>query len=104
MAWFILLCAGVMEAVWAIALAKSDGFTKRTSTVVFVLACILSLAGLAMAMTQIPTGTAYAVWTAIGASLTVVYAMVTGEERASYVKIVVLVVLVVCVIGLKAVA
>ncbi|MGV9184292.1 DMT family transporter [Arcanobacterium canis] len=104
MAWFILLCSGLMEAVWAIALAKSDGFTKRTPTVVFVLASILSLAGLAMAMTQIPTGTAYAVWTATGASLTVMYAMVTGEERASYVKIAVLVVLVACVIGLKAVA
>lgn len=101
MSWFVLLVSGVLEAVWATALGRSDGFSRPIPTTVFVVALVASMGGLAWAMRDIPTGTAYAVWVAVGASLTVVYAMSTGEEPYSLVKALLLVGLVGCVIGLK---
>ena len=101
MSWVILVLAGVIEAVWATALGKSEGFTKLWPTVVFAVGLIVSMAGLAFAMREIPVGTAYAVWVGIGASLTVIYAMVFGGEPASIVKILLILGLVGCVVGLK---
>ncbi|MGN7133207.1 DMT family transporter [Rhodococcoides corynebacterioides] len=101
MAWIVLLVSGVLEAVWATALGRSAGFTRLTPTVIFGVALILSMIGLAVAMRSIPTGTAYAVWVGIGASLTVAYAMATGAESASLLRIALIVGLVGCVIGLK---
>ncbi len=82
MAWFVLIVSGVLEAIWATSLGKSAGLTKLGPTVVFVGALALSMAGLARAMRDIPTGTAYAVWVGIGAALTVVWAMIP-ERRPS---------------------
>lgn len=104
MDWAILVGSGVFEAVWAVALGKSDGFRKLGPVAVFVLGSVLSLAGLGYAMRSLPTGTAYAVWTATGASLTVVYGILTGQERASLARIALLAGIVGCVIGLKLVA
>ncbi|AMY20217.1 MULTISPECIES: DMT family transporter [Nocardiaceae] len=101
MAWIVLLVSGILEAVWATALGRSAGFTRLTPTVVFAVALVLSMIGLAVAMRSIPTGTAYAVWVGIGASLTVAYAMITGAETASLLRIALIVGLVGCVIGLK---
>lgn len=101
MDWFILIGAGVMEAVWATALGRSDGFRKPVPTVIFVVAAVLSLAGLGVALATLPTGTAYAVWTATGASLTVAWAMISGAERASLKKVLLLTGIVVSVVGLK---
>ena len=103
-AWIILILSGVLEAVWATALGKSQGFTKLWPSVVFGVAVVASMIGLAWAMREIPTGTAYAVWVAIGASLTVIYAMATGSEPASIIKILLLLGIVGCVIGLKLVS
>lgn len=101
MAWLVLVISGVLEAVWATALGKSDGFSRLAPTVVFGVAIVASMAGLAYAMRTLPVGTAYAVWVGIGASLTVVYAMATGTEPASLLKIVFLLMIVGGVIGLK---
>jgi quaternary ammonium compound-resistance protein SugE len=101
MAWIVLVISGVLEAVWATALGKSDGFSRLAPTVVFGVAIVASMAGLAYAMRTLPVGTAYAVWVGIGASLTVVYAMATGTEPASLLKIVFLLMIVGGVIGLK---
>ncbi|KQU39179.1 multidrug efflux SMR transporter [Rhodococcus sp. BP-349] len=101
MAWIILVLSGVFEAVWATALGKSEGFTKPVATIVFGTALVVSMGGLAFAMRTIPTGTAYAVWVGIGASLTVVYAMVSGTESATPIRIALIAGLVGCVIGLK---
>ncbi|MCA0378977.1 MAG: multidrug efflux SMR transporter [Actinobacteria bacterium] len=100
-AWIILIISGVFEAVWATALGKSEGFTKLWPTVVFAVGCLISMGGLALALRDIPTGTGYAVWVAIGASLTVIYAMLTGQEPVSVIKILLLLGIVGCVIGLK---
>lgn len=101
MAWIVLIVSGVLEAVWATALGKSEGFTKLWPSVIFGVALILSMGGLAWAMRDISTSTAYAVWVGIGVALTVVYAMVTGEEPASMLRILLLIGLVGCVVGLK---
>lgn len=104
MAWIILVLSGMMEAVWATALSKSDGFTHPVPTIVFLLAMIVSMAGLAYATKTLPIGTAYAVWVGIGAACTVVYAMATGAESASIAKIVLIAILIGCVVGLKLVS
>ena len=101
MAWIVLIVSGVLEAIWATALGKSEGFSKLTPSIVFVVALVASMAGLAYAMRDLPTGTAYAVWVGIGATLTVVYAMATGEETASLVKVVCIMAIVGGVVGLK---
>jgi quaternary ammonium compound-resistance protein SugE len=101
MAWVVLVVSGVLEAVWATAMGKSDGFTRLSPSVVFLIAIVASMAGLAYAMRDLPVGTAYAVWVGIGAVLTVGYAMATGEESASLLKAVFLVMIIGGVSGLK---
>jgi len=101
MSWVILIISGVLEAVWATALGRSEGFTKLWPTVVFGVTLIASMGGLAWAMREISTGTAYAVWVGIGASLTVAWAMISGDEDFSIVKMLLILGLVGCVVGLK---
>ena len=67
MAWVYLILAGVLEVVWAFALKQSDGFTKIIPTVVMLAALLGSLVLLALAMRTLPLGTAYPIWTGIGA-------------------------------------
>jgi len=104
MSWIVLIASGVLEAVWATALGASRGFSRLGPSLVFVVALAASMAGLAWAMREIPTGTAYAVWVGIGASLTVVWAMLTGAEALSVVKLLLVLGIVACVIGLKIVS
>lgn len=101
MSWVILVVSGILEAVWATALGKTEGFTRLWPSVVFVAALAASMAGLAWAMRELPTGTAYAVWVGIGAALTVLYAMITGDEGFSWIRLLLIVGLVGCVVGLK---
>ena len=101
MYWLVLVVSGVLEAVWATALGRSAGFTRLVPTVVFAVSLVASMAGLAHAMRGLPVGTAYAVWVGIGAVLTVAYAMIFGGEKASIVKILLLLGIIGCVIGLK---
>lgn len=101
MAWIVLVVSGALEAVWATALGRSEGFTKPWPTVTFAVAVVASMAGLAHAMRTLPVGTSYAVWVGIGATLTVAWAMATGDEAFSVVKALLLAGIVGCVIGLK---
>jgi quaternary ammonium compound-resistance protein SugE len=101
MSWFVLVLSGVLEAVWAVALGRSEGFTRFGPSVVFVLALVASMGGLAYAMRELPTGTSYAVWVGIGASLTVAFGMLAGSEPVSLAKVLLLVGLVGCIVGLK---
>lgn len=104
MAWMILIISGVFEAVWAVALSASHGFRRPGPVVLFLTAFVVSIAGLACAMTELPTGTAYAVWVGIGASLTVLWGVITGKERATAARALLLVGLVGSVVGLKVVS
>jgi quaternary ammonium compound-resistance protein SugE len=99
--WVVLVLSGVLEAVWATALGKSEGFSQVGPTVVFVVGLLGSMVGLAYAMRDLPVGTAYAVWVGIGAVLTVAYAMATGEEAISALKVVFLMMIIGGVVGLK---
>lgn len=101
MAWLVLVISGVLESVWAVALGKTEGFSRPVPTVVFAVTIVASMCGLAYAMRTLPTGTAYAVWVGVGASLTVAYGMATGDEAVSLVKVLLLCGLVGCIIGLK---
>ena len=92
---------GVLEAVWASALAASDGLRRPVPAVVFAVTAAVSLAGLSYAMATLPTGTAYAVWVGIGAALTAGYAMWTGQEPVSAIRVLLLAGIVGCVVGLK---
>ncbi len=99
--WAVLAASGLLEAVWATALSRSHGLTRLWPTVVFALAVVASMAGLALAMRTIPVGTAYAVWVGIGAATTVAYAMVTGAEPTTLVRVALIAGLIACVVGLK---
>ncbi|MCG7311124.1 multidrug efflux SMR transporter [Brachybacterium sp. ACRRE] len=101
MSWIVLVLSGLMEAVWATALGRSEGFSRLTPSIVFAVGLVLSMAGLAFAMRDLPTGTAYAVWVGIGATVTVLFAIVTGAEAVSVLKVLFLAMIIGGVIGLK---
>ena len=101
MAWVVLIISGVLEAVWAAALERSEGFSRLGPTALFLVALALSMAGLAWAMRSIPLGTAYVVWVGIGGVLTVLYAITFGGEAASVPKMLLIGGIVGCVVGLK---
>lgn len=100
--WLVLLVSAVLEAVWATALGLSDGFTRPVPTLVFAVTATLSMVGLGLAIRSIPLGTAYAVWVGIGAALTVGWAMTTGVEAFSVLKVLFIAGIVGCAAGLKA--
>ncbi|MFJ5926277.1 DMT family transporter [Kitasatospora sp. NPDC092948] len=101
MAWVVLIVAGVLETVWAVALEASKGFSRLVPSVVFGVALALSMGGLAYAMRSIPLGTGYAVWVGIGAVGTALYGMVAMGDAVSAARITCLVLILAGVVGLK---
>lgn len=101
MVWAVLLVSAVFEAVWATALGMSDGFTELVPTVVFCIALPISVGGLGWCLKYLPLGTGYAVWTGVGAALTVIYAIGTGAESVSVGKVIFLTGIIAAVVGLK---
>lgn len=99
--WIVLAVSAVLEAVWALSLDASRGFSLPLPTTIFVVALVLSMVGLGYAMRGLPVSIAYAIWTGAGAALTVAAAMVFGNEPVSALKVVFLVGIIGCVIGLK---
>jgi len=102
--WFVLILSGVLEAVWATALADSDRFRRRRPTILFAGALAASMGGLAFAMARLPTGTSYAVWVGIGAVCTVLVAAARGRERLDAARGALLLLLIGSVVGLKVVS
>lgn len=101
MYWLVLMMSGLFEAVWATALGRSEGFIKLVPSLVFVVGLLVSMGGLAYAMKELPTGTAYAVWVGVGAVATVTYAMATGVEPVSLARVIFLLMIVAGIVGLK---
>jgi quaternary ammonium compound-resistance protein SugE len=101
MAWVILLFAGLLEVVWALLLKQSEGFTRPGFTAGFAVALLLSMVLLAQALKTLPVGTAYAVWTGIGAAGTAIIGMLWLGESRDVLKLVSLVMLVAGIIGLR---
>ena len=102
MAWLVLIIAGLFEVAWASLLPATKGFTKVWPTVAFGAALAVSMYLLSIAARTLPIGTAYAVWVGIGAALTVGWAMATGIEPFSVLKVLFIAGIVGCAAGLKA--
>lgn len=101
MPWLILVIAGLFEIVWAIGLKYTDGFTKLWPTVGTMTAMVISIVLLGFAMKTLPVGTAYAVWTGIGAVGTVTLGMILLGEPATVARIICILLIVSGIIGLK---
>lgn len=101
MHWVILFVAGLLEVVWALMLKQSDGFTKPLPTVLFVIALIASMVLLAQALRVLPVGTAYAIWTGIGAAGTAILGMIFLGESRDVIKLVSLVMIIAGIVGLR---
>ena len=101
MSWIVLLIAGPLEVVWAIGLKYTHGFTRLTPSVITVTAMIVSIVLLSWAMRSLPVGTAYAVWTGIGAVGAAITGILLLGESASLARIASLALIVAGIIGLK---
>lgn len=101
MPWVILIVSGAFETVWAVALAKTEGFTKLVPMIWFVIGAVISMGGLGIALKHIPVGTGYAVWVAVGAVTTLAYAVITGAETLTVAKLFLVLGIVACVAGLN---
>ncbi|MBV7405960.1 quaternary ammonium compound efflux SMR transporter SugE [Enterobacter sp. ENT03] len=101
MSWFVLFLAGLLEVVWAVGLKYTHGFTRLTPSIITVSAMIISIVMLSWAMKTLPVGTAYAVWTGIGAVGASVTGMILLGESTSPARIISLVLIVAGIIGLK---
>ncbi|RPH63035.1 MAG: quaternary ammonium compound efflux SMR transporter SugE [Burkholderiales bacterium] len=100
-AWLVLLVAGLFEIVWALGLKYSDGFSKLVPSIVVVVGAAVSFWLLAIAMRALPVGTAYAVWTGIGAAGTALLGILLLGESADVVRLGCIGLIVVGVLGLK---
>ena len=101
MSWIILVIAGLLEVVWAIGLKYTHGFTRLMPSLITVTAMIVSIALLSWAMRTLPVGTAYAVWTGIGAVGAAITGILLLGESASLARIASLALIVAGIIGLK---
>ncbi|EKT4563467.1 quaternary ammonium compound efflux SMR transporter SugE [Pseudomonas putida] len=101
MSWIILFFAGLFEVGWAVGLKYTDGFSKPIPTVLTVGAMIISLGLLGLAMKELPLGTAYAIWTGVGAVGTVIAGIILFGESMALVRLVSVALIVCGLVGLK---
>ncbi|HEY0955637.1 MAG TPA: quaternary ammonium compound efflux SMR transporter SugE [Roseateles sp.] len=101
MAWLVLVIAGLFEVGWAIGLKYTEGFSRPWPTAATVAAMVISVALLGVAMRTLPVGTAYAVWTGIGAVGTVLLGIVLFQEPATVARLACVGLIVAGIVGLK---
>lgn len=101
MAWLVLVVAGLFEVGWAIGLKYTEGFSRPWPTVATVTAMVISVGLLGLAMRTLPVGTAYAVWTGIGAVGTVVLGMLLFHEPATVARLTCVGLILAGIVGLK---
>lgn len=101
MAWLLLLAAGVVEIIMAAALKAADGWTKPLPSVIGIVSALLSIFLLTHAIRQLPTGTAYAVWTGIGAVGVAVYGIAANGDPPSLSRLLCIGLVVAGIIGLR---
>lgn len=104
MSWLTLFVAGLFEVAWAIGLEYSDGLSKPLPSAATAVALVVSMALLARAVRDLPIGTAYAVWTGIGAVGTATLGVVLFDEPATAARLVFVCVIVVGIVGLRLVS
>jgi quaternary ammonium compound-resistance protein SugE len=101
MAWVYLFLAGLFEIVWAVGLKYTEGFTRPVPSVITIAAMVVSMGLLGLAVRDLPIGTAYAIWTGIGALGAAILGIVLFAEAASALRIASIALIVAGVIGLK---
>ncbi|MCP2022603.1 quaternary ammonium compound efflux SMR transporter SugE [Pseudomonas laurylsulfatiphila] len=101
MSWIILFFAGLFEVGWAVGLKYTDGFTRPLPTVLTVAAMAISLGLLGLAMKELPLGTAYAIWTGVGAVGTVIAGIILFGESMALVRLASVALIISGLVGLK---
>jgi quaternary ammonium compound-resistance protein SugE len=101
MAWTVLVGAGLLEIVWAIALKYADGFTRFWPSAIGLAAAVVSFVLLSMALKSLPVGTAYAVWVGIGALGVAITGIIALGESASLLRLGLLALILIGIVGLK---
>lgn len=101
MSWIILFVAGLFEVAWAVGLKYTEGFTRPLPTVLTVLAMAISVGLLGLAMKNLPLGTAYAIWTGIGALGTVAVGILLFGESMAPVRMLSVALILCGLVGLK---
>lgn len=104
LAWLVLAIAGLFEVGWAIGLKYADGFTRPLASIFTVIAILISMALLGLAAKTLPIGTAYAVWTGIGAIGTAIFGILLFGDSANVIRLGCLALIVLGIVGLKFVA
>lgn len=101
MSWFYILVASVFEISWAVGLKYSAGFTQLKASIFTIITMILSYVFLSLGVKEIPIGTAYAVWTGIGAVGTAIYGMLFFNEPKELLRVAFIFLIVIGIIGLR---
>ncbi len=101
MSWIILFFAGLFEVAWAIGLKYTDGFSRPLPTLLTVSAMVVSIGLLGVAMKELPLGTAYAIWTGVGAVGTVIAGILLFGEAVTLVRLASVGLIVAGLVGLK---
>ena len=101
MSWIILFFAGLFEVGWAVGLKYTDGFSKPLPTALTIAAMAISLGLLGLAMKELPLGTAYAIWTGVGAVGTVIAGIILFGESMALVRLVSVALIICGLVGLK---
>ncbi|SDS82216.1 quaternary ammonium compound-resistance protein SugE [Pseudomonas asplenii] len=101
MSWIILFCAGLFEIGWAVGLKYTDGFSRPLPTVLTIGAMAISLGLLGLALKELPLGTAYAVWTGVGAVGTVIAGIILFGESMALMRLASVTLILAGLIGLK---
>jgi quaternary ammonium compound-resistance protein SugE len=101
MAWINLFIAGIFEIGWAVGLKYTNGFTKLWPSVITVTGMVLSFFFLSAAVKSIPIGTAYAIWTGIGAVGTAILGIILFGESKEFIRIFFIFLIVIGIVGLK---
>jgi len=101
MAWLILFIAGILEIIWAVGLKHADGLTRPRASLITIAAMIASMGLLAYAVRDIPIGTAYAIWTGIGAAGTAIAGMILFGEPTGALRVHFLCLIVAGIVGLR---
>ena len=104
MNWLILFLAGILEIGWAMGMKYSEGFTKLVPSAITLVTMAASFILLGFAMKSLPVGTAYAVWTGIGAAGTVICGMIFFGESASFARVLCVLLILSGIVGLKLVS
>ena len=100
-AWFVLFIAGIFETAWAIGMKYSDGFTKFWPGVFTIVCILISMGLLAVSLKWLPVGTAYAVWTGIGAVGTAILGIILFGESKEFIRLFFMFLIIVGLVGLK---